>query len=136
MNLLRYLPLVVLVWTIGAEALAQPKPVLSLSFDGGLDGVGLAGTVTAVRDGKPELVPGRTGQALKSGPGTGYVEYPTAGLITPAGGTVEMWVCPLDWKPEDEEFHVFFDTRDRGGLYLVRRAAHGRECLPQSRGAA
>jgi hypothetical protein len=94
--------------------------MLSISFDTGLDGVGPAGTVAAIPDGKPELVPGRTGQALKSGPGTGYVEYPTAGLITPAGGTVEMWVCPLDWKPEDEEFHVFFDAIGKGGLYLYK----------------
>jgi hypothetical protein len=103
-----------------SAALAQPRPVLSLSFDEGYDGSGRAGKVAAVPDGKPELAPGKVGKALKSGPGTGYVDYPTAGLITPAGGTVEMWVCPLDWKPEDTEFHVFFDTHGEGALYLYK----------------
>ena len=114
-----------LAWVAGlgmlcGSALAQPRPVLSVSYDEGFDGIGRDGRVAGAPDGKPELAPGRVGKALKSGPGTGYVDYPTAGLLTPAGGTVEMWVCPLDWKPEDTEFHVFFDTRNEGALYLYK----------------
>jgi hypothetical protein len=106
-----------LLW---GSALAQPQPVFSASYDEGFDGSSRLGKIAAILDGKPELAPGRTGKALKSGPGTGCVDYPTAGLITPAGGTVEMWVCPLDWKPQDREFHVFFDTRNEGALYLYK----------------
>jgi hypothetical protein len=99
---------------------AQVRPVLSISFDEGFGGTGPAGPLAAEVEGRPELVPGRTGRALKSGPGTGYVHFPTAGLITPAGGTVELWVCALDWKAADNEFHVFFDTRGEGALYLYK----------------
>jgi len=120
MQTARIATLVVLVGALCLGLRAQPKPVLAISFDDGLDGVGPAGQVPAQVEGAPERVPGRTGQALRSGPGTGYVYYPTARLVSPQGGTVEMWVCPLDWKPDDEEFHTFFDTRDEGALYLYK----------------
>lgn len=102
------------------SAWPQPRPTLVVSFDHGIDGVGPKGPVAGTAEGKPAFAPAKFGQALKSGPGTGYVQYPTAGIINPTSGTVEMWVCPLDWKPADEEFHVFFDARGQGALYLYK----------------
>jgi len=116
----RILVAVIALGAAGSCLWAQPEPVLTISYDEGFDGKGRAGVVAAQPDGKPELVPGKFGKALKSGPGTGYLTYPTAGLIAPAGGTVEMWVCPLDWQAADEEFHAFFDTRGEGALYLYK----------------
>lgn len=113
------LNIALLLW-LTSGAWAQVRPTATFSFDGGLNGVGPAGAVIATPEGAPMLVPGKFGQALKSGPGTGYVRYPTAGLLRPEGGTVEMWVCPLDWRPPDNEFHVFFDTRGEGALYLYK----------------
>ncbi len=99
--------------------LAQTAPVITISFDKDFNGATAAGPLVGTPDGKPELAPGKFGQALKSGPPTGYVNYP-ADLLQREAGTVEMWVCPLDWTPAEELFHVFFDVRGEGALYLYK----------------
>ena len=99
---------------------AQPKPTLVLEFEDGFDGQGLDGTVAATAEGQPELTDGRFGKALLSGPGTGYLYFPTNGLVDLNRGTVEMWVCPVDWDGTEEKFHVFFDVRGEGALYLYK----------------
>lgn len=117
---MRYLLSVALLWGSLNAALAQLRPTALITFDRDFNGVGAAGTVPGTPEGSAVLAPGKFGQALKSGPGTGYVRYPTASLLRPEGGTVEMWVCPLDWRPAANEFHVFFDTRGQGALYLYK----------------
>ncbi|OGV80366.1 MAG: hypothetical protein A3K19_31380 [Lentisphaerae bacterium RIFOXYB12_FULL_65_16] len=92
-------------------AFAQTKPTLLVTFDNDFTGEGRQGAVVGKLVDQPVLTPGKFGQALKSGPDSGYVEYPTAGLFTAQGGTVEMWVCPLDWTPDAREFHVFFEMQ-------------------------
>ena len=110
---------VLAVWT--SAAAAQVQPVLTLSFDKDLNGVGSRGTtIRGTPVGKPILVDGKFGKALKSGSTTGFVDYPTEGILNPRGGTIEMWVCPLDWLPEDGKFHTFFDVRGKGHLYLYK----------------
>lgn len=99
---------------------AQVRPVLTLTFDEDFDGAGPKGVVKGALVDKPLLVPGKWGQVLKSGPTLGYVEYPMEGILNPDCGTVEMWVCPVDWSPDDEKFHVFFETRDQGFLCLYK----------------
>ncbi|MBM4047259.1 MAG: LamG domain-containing protein, partial [Planctomycetes bacterium] len=105
---------------LASAALAQTKPVATISFDNDLNAVGPGGARSAFPIGKPDLAAGKVGKALKSGPGTGYVEYATEGILNIAAGTVEMWVCPLDWTPDEEKFHVFFDVRGEGALYLYK----------------
>jgi len=102
-----------------APAMAQLEPVLHVSFDENFDGVSPKGVVSGTKEERPTLVPGKVGQALKSGPGTGYVQFPTRGIINPVEGTVEMWVCPLDWTFSDREFHVFFDVTQGEGLLCL-----------------
>jgi hypothetical protein len=111
-----------MVWaTFAALAIGQTQAVLTVSFDRDFNGVGPRGNVIqAIPVDKPELVPGKFGRALKTGSGTGFVDYPTKGILNPHGGTVEMWVCPLDWKPDDQKFHTFFDARGQGALYLYK----------------
>lgn len=99
--------------------LAQSAPVITVSFDEDLNGVTAAGPLVGTPEGKPVLAPGKFGQALKSGPATGYANYPAA-LLQREAGTVEMWVCPLDWTPAEEFFHVFFDVHGEGALYLYK----------------
>ncbi|MEI6501239.1 MAG: glycoside hydrolase domain-containing protein, partial [Armatimonadota bacterium] len=112
------LPIALLL--IATLTFAQTAPVLTLDFEKGFDAQSAAGPLKATPEGKPELAPGKFGQALKSGPSTGYLNFPTT-LLKATSGTVEMWVCPLDWKPSDTEFHAFFDTRGEGGsLYLYK----------------
>ncbi|MEN6644576.1 MAG: glycoside hydrolase domain-containing protein [Armatimonadia bacterium] len=114
-------PLVIILALFAVSlALAQTAPVFTLNFEQGFDGTSAAGPVKATLDGKPELVPGKFGQALKSGPSTGYLNFPT-NMLKATSGTVEMWVSPLDWSPGDTEFHAFFDTRGEDGcLYLYK----------------
>jgi len=113
-------PVVLLSVMLGSRLCAAPMPSLVISFDDGFRGLAGRRIIEAELEGKPELVPGRLGKALKSGPATGYVMYPTEGIISAEGGTVEMWVMPLDWEPADEEFHVFFEVKGEGALYLYK----------------
>jgi hypothetical protein len=103
----------------GSTAFGQVKPILSVDFDRGFEGTGPNGTVAATVVGKPQLVPGKVGRAMKTGPTLGHLEFPSA-LLRRTAGTVEMWVCPVDWDPEDGKFHVFFEVRGQGALYLYK----------------
>ena len=103
-----------------ASAQAQQAATLVLEFEEGFDGLGREGPIPATVEGQPKLVPGRFGQALLSGPGTGYLHFPTRGVVLPIRGTVEAWVCPVDWAGTEEKFHVFFDVRGEGALYLYK----------------
>ncbi|MBI2301270.1 MAG: hypothetical protein HYU66_20370 [Armatimonadetes bacterium] len=47
------------------------------------------------------------------------MDYPGA-LLNRQAGTVEMWVSPVDWLPDDGKFHVFFHAAGRGALYLYK----------------
>lgn len=104
-----------------ATAFATPGPVAYFSFDDGLDGVSNTGApIRAHAVGFPGRVPGRHGMALKAGPLAGQIKVDSAGIISPEEGTVEMWVMPVDWTPDDGKFHVFFETRASGALYLYK----------------
>lgn len=37
-----------------------------------------------------------------------------------AAGSIEMWVCPLDWTGKEDEFHVFLEALDPGWLVFYR----------------
>jgi hypothetical protein len=100
---------------------AQVQPTLSLDFENGADGIGANGKIIAPKvEGKLEFADGKFGKALKSGPDSGYLHFPTAGVLSPREGTVEMWVSPLDWKGNEHAFHSFFDARGDGSLYLYK----------------
>jgi hypothetical protein len=101
-------------------ARAQVQPVLVLSFDKDFNGAGPRGPIAATLVGKPELAPGKFGQALRAGPSFGHLQFPTAGLLRREAGAVEMWVCPVDWKSDDAKFHVFFEVRGRGAFYFYK----------------
>jgi hypothetical protein len=102
-------------------ASAQMQPTLSLDFEKDADAVGANGKIIAPRvEGNLEFQDGKFGKALKSGPDSGYLHFPTAGVLRPESGTVEMWVMPIDWDGAEEKFHVFFDVRGEGALYLYK----------------
>ncbi|MHB8994903.1 MAG: glycoside hydrolase domain-containing protein [Armatimonadota bacterium] len=97
---------------------AQTTPTAHFSFDKDMNGARPQGVLVPELKGKPVLVPGKIGQGLQVGPKFGALSCPSAGVITPQAGTVEMWVKAVDWDSKDPKFHVFFDTRGRGVLYL------------------
>ncbi|NUQ01178.1 MAG: LamG domain-containing protein [Armatimonadetes bacterium] len=115
---MRLLTWVVLLLASGA--MARPEPSFVLEFEDGYVATGPQGPLAPRAEGHPELAPGRFGQALKSGPATGYLHFPTAGVVNRLAGTVEMWVSPIDWDGTERKFHAFFDCRGEGALYLYK----------------
>ncbi|MCC7492036.1 MAG: LamG domain-containing protein [Fimbriimonadaceae bacterium] len=101
-------------------AVAAPQPTFTLDFENGFEARGPAGRWTATPEGQPALADGKFGKCLRSGAATGYLQFPTAGVVRPTAGTVEMWVCPVDWQGNEEFFHAFFDVRGEGALYLYK----------------
>ncbi|MFH0795692.1 MAG: glycoside hydrolase domain-containing protein [Candidatus Omnitrophota bacterium] len=110
------------VWATEKGTVVQP--VLTINYDQDFNGIGHNGhPVSGTLVGNPILAPGKFGQALKSGPTTGYVEYPSQGILNTQSGTVEMWASPVDWSSgfNDSDFHhVFFEARGQGALYLYK----------------
>lgn len=103
------------------SAWALPAPSLYVSFDRSLDGIDRNGEVIpAIVSRFPTLVPGKRGNAMRAGPLTGQVEFPSAGILSRDQGSVEMWISPVDWDGSDNKFHVFFEARSEGALYLYK----------------
>lgn len=95
---------------VAAVGFAQTTPVVVITYDDDFNGTGAKRVVKGTPQGEPVLVDGKFGKALKSGPGAGYVDYPVENIIHCDAGTIEMWVCPIDWSLKDKEFHVFFEA--------------------------
>lgn len=92
----------------------EPGLLFHARFDGTLEAdsaVG-AGEPVRVQGPAPEFAPGRFGQALVCGPDLTLVHYPLPGNLIPASGTISMWVQPVNWTPDDPNFHVFFEAGD------------------------
>ncbi len=113
----------------------EPPMTFHAPFDGTL-------TANALGQGEPESVegtieyrPGKVGQALLCGEGGALAHYMTEGNLRKSCGTVEMWICPLDWTGEADEFHSFFETKDPGWLVLYRYYQGGLLMLMGSDGA-
>jgi len=103
----------------GAQGLVPPL-TFHASFDGTLDAVAAGGGTPVKVEGPVEYRPGKVGQALLCGEGGALAYYAAAGNLRTAAGTVEMWVCPLDWTGEKDEFHVFLESQDPGWLVFYR----------------
>lgn len=115
------LSLTILSGLFCSAAFAQIQPTLSLDFEEDANGIGRDGKIIAPRlDGQAVFEDGKFGKALKSGPGGGYLNFPTAEILRPEEGTVEMWVSPVDWDGTEQFFHTFFDARGEGVLYLYK----------------
>ncbi len=106
---------------IQAQNVTPPSPTLFLDFENGVSGSGREGQAIPARiEGKAEFQTGKFGQAFKSGPGTGYLHFPTQEILSRQFGTVEMWVMPIDWNGDEKAFHMFFNASGEGNLYLYK----------------
>lgn len=104
-----------------AQGTEPPAPTLFLDFENGVDGIGRSGEQVPARvEGKTEFQSGKFGQAFKSGPGAGYLYFPTEDVLSRQFGTVEMWVMPIDWNGDEKAFHMFFNASGEGHLYLYK----------------
>jgi len=97
-----------------------PPLTFRASFDSTIDAQARGEGKPVKVEGPVEYRPGKVGQALLCGEGGAAAQYATAGNLRAAAGTVEMWVCPLDWTGEEDEFHVFLEALDPGWLVLYR----------------
>ena len=94
-------------------ARAEHGLLFRAGFEGTADAYSLCGVGAPVRisgTGEPTFAPGRFGQALVCGPEQALVHYQTQGNLMPASGTVSLWVKPLNWTPDDGNFHVFLES--------------------------
>jgi len=98
----------------------KPPLAFHASFDGTTAAVAKGSGVPVQVEGTVAYRPGKVGQALLCGEGGAALRYATAGHLRPGGGTVAMWVCPLDWTGKEDEFHVFLEALDPGWLVFYR----------------
>lgn len=109
--------LVAAVSLVTAGGQADSGLLFRAAFDGSLEARSLGGAGMPVGVSGPEASfgEGRFGQALVCGPEQALVRYRTAGNVMPPSGTISLWVKPLNWTPDDGNFHVFFESGSDGG---------------------
>jgi hypothetical protein len=93
---------------------------LHLSFESGSYLDETRREVDVSKTGQTAFSNGKKGNALRIGGVYGELKIDTKGVISASQGSVEMWVSPVDWRASDESFHVFFDARAAGALYLYK----------------
>ena len=96
------LPLLVLLLP-ASLALAQPRPVLTISFDQDFNGAGVNGVVAGAPEGKPELAPGKVGLGFPSLAHAQVVEA-EIGRGLRLGVPGEQWPCLDHIRPLGEAF--------------------------------
>ena len=91
---------------------ADPGLLFRAPLDGTTDAwsASAGGKCTGVTGPAPQFAPGKIGQALLCGDGLSLVHYRTDGNLLPQTGTVSFWVQAVNWSPEDENFHSFFEA--------------------------
>ncbi|OGV83438.1 MAG: hypothetical protein A3K19_17625 [Lentisphaerae bacterium RIFOXYB12_FULL_65_16] len=116
---------------------AEPGLLFRAGFDGTVDAYSLCGAgapVEVAGSGKPTFAPGRFGQALVCGPEQALIHYRTEGNVMPPSGTLSLWFKPVNWTPDDENFHVLFESGsheagpqgvNRGWLILYKYYQNG-----------
>jgi len=83
------------------EVLSAPL-VFHASFDGTTDAVTHGREKPVKIEGPVVFRPGKFGQALLCGEGGATISYASEGVLRAKAGTVEMWVCPLDWTGDED----------------------------------
>ncbi len=102
-----------LVCLIGTHA--DQGLLFHVTFDGTLDAYSLGGAGKPVTTPQAAFAPGKLGQALVCGPEKPLIRYRTEGNVLPPSGTVSLWIKPVNWTPEDGNFHSFFESGSNDG---------------------
>jgi len=93
--------------------------VLSFSFEHGFQGDWSRKKGIIKNVGKLKIVPGKIGNGIEVTP-QGYLLISDANLFGSKEGAVELWIKPVDWKPDDGKFHVFVEIEGEGRLVLYK----------------
>ena len=114
-----------------ALAYAQECDVLfHASFDGTVAAKTAKGALSPKSiSGEARFEEGVKGKALVAGEAGALLQYATKGAVNPGRGSVEMWVKPVDWTPEEEGFHIFFMSSSKDGWLQLYKAVAGRGAL-------
>jgi hypothetical protein len=121
---------VALLLMLAAPAIAQePDLLFHADFEDRLDAEVAAGEATAtIRQVVPEQIERPVLEEIETTEGVvgraivtemDYVEYSGGANINPEAGTVEVWVKPLDWRGDDDLFHIFFTTSKEPGWLIL-----------------
>jgi glycosyl hydrolase family 123/concanavalin A-like lectin/glucanase superfamily protein len=113
------------------SASAAPKEIFHAPFDtdfsAKIHGKTVSGKHTqklSFEDLARLLQPGAEGKAALVGktskkPGDSYsITYPAKGLIG-SQGTISFWVKPVDWRPTDHNFHIFFEASGQDSFLVI-----------------
>lgn len=112
----------------------MPQPTFVLDFNKDFKARTARGELEPIQRGTPSSVDGRVGKGMQVGHGSALV-FPAADVLKPDSGAVSLWVKPLDWTPLTQAFHVFFDARDSGALFLYKFATDNRLLFLATRNA-
>ena len=119
LRIVAFLSLLLLAASASAQDLTSPL-LFHASFDGNLNAVARGEGKPAKIVGPVEFRPGKFGQALLCGEGGASVYYASPGNLRAAAGTLEMWVCPVDWTGQEEESHKFLEALNPGWLLFYK----------------
>ena len=123
--------LAALLLTVAAP---EPPVIFHATFDGTTEADAVGQTKPVSVEGPVAYRPGKLGQALLCGEGGAAVEYSTAGNLRATAGTIAMWVSPVDWTGDEDQFHVWIEAKDPGWLVLYRYYQGGLTMLTGSDG--
>jgi hypothetical protein len=114
------LPALLLMLCTGpAMAWEVEEMLFRASFDGSAEPQVALGNPQPQLDGEVEYTDGKRGQAVVVGE-KGTISYQSAGNLEAQAGSIAMWVKPLNWKWDDDKFHIFFDSHGEGRLMLYK----------------
>jgi hypothetical protein len=108
---------------VGTDLWAEPLSPLTFhaGFEDALQAIGATGPVEPVSvTGTVQYAAGKVGRALVTGGDAAYLKYPVTGLVRPTQGTVAMWVNAEEWPPDEQAFHILFETEGPGWVVLYK----------------
>ncbi len=115
----------------GAVGADFPSAVFHAEFDRNFQALSNQGTIEGKHSQEilwetlaAYLPAGLKGNAAMVGTGADgkqdfHIEYPNRGFFSPSKGSIAFWVNPLDWRPDDKHFHVFFRAQGRDADLIV-----------------
>jgi len=92
-----------------ASALETEDILFYSSFEGEIQAEIAKGSPIGKQIGNISYAEGKTGKGIVVG--EGEAKFSSEGNIWPERGTIEMWIKPLDWRGDDNEFHSLFSLK-------------------------
>ena len=121
-----------MIASVGTSGAAEP---LSLSFDGRISAAIGQQSWPVEFDGIQQYGQGRKGQSLRVGGQYGRIKIPVGSFVSAEQGTIMLWIKPVDWRANDQHYHVFFEVSGRpdGQILLYKNSDGGRTLALTSR---